>query len=122
MALLGVDVSETVKFVPEKEKGAENPTTFHIGILSTKDRLMMGGELKSVQDDDTKKALFAWELIKRGVKKIENVVDPKTKQLTTYDVITDDVLALFSREEKVLVEVASKVIEFNNLTELEQKN
>jgi len=122
MALIGINVNETTKYIPEKERGVENPTTFHIGVLTNRDRLELGGMFEEVKDNKLKAAMFGWELIKKCVKKIENVIDPVSKEMRSYDKIDDAVLMMFSNDEEVLIEVAGKIQEFNNLSTTEAKN
>lgn len=120
MALLGINTKETVKYVPKCEEGQENPTTFVIGILKNKDKLKLGGSLFNAEDKGLKQAEMAWEMMKLCVKRIDNVIDPETKKLTSYDKITDDVLCMLGDE--IILEVAGKVAEFNKLGATEQGN
>lgn len=120
MALVGINTKETTRYVPKCEEGQENPTTFVLGILKNKDKLKLGGSLYSAEDKGLKQAEMAWEMMKLCVKRIENVIDPETKQLAAFDKITDDVLCMLSDE--IILEVAGKIAEFNKLSAAEQGN
>lgn len=120
MALVGINVKETTKYIPKCEVGTENPTAFVIGILKNKDKLKLGGSLFNAEDKGLKQAEMAWEMIKLCVKRIENVIDPDSKQLVNYDKITDEVLCQFSDE--IILEVAGKIAEYNKMGEAEQGN
>ena len=120
MALKGIDVNETVEFIPKCERGQENPTTFLIGVLRNKDKMKLGGSVYMAADKGMKQAEMAWEMVKTCVKKIKNLIDPKTQKLTDYDEVTDEVLCMLGTD--IVMEVAEKISEFNKLTEGEQGN
>lgn len=119
MALVGIDVDEKVTYIPKCERGKENPTTFTIGILKNKDKMLMGGSAYTADDKGMKTAEMAWEMVKKCVKKIENFVDAKTKQMTTYTDITDDVLCQIGSD--IIMELAAQISKFNNLDGGEEK-
>lgn len=119
MALVGINVDEKVKYVPDCEKDAENPTTFTIGILKNKDKMLMGGSAYTAVDKGYKTAEMAWEMVKKCVKQIDNLIDPKTNKLTTYTDITDEVLCMLGSD--LIMEVANKIATFNKLDEVAEK-
>lgn len=120
MALVGINVDETIKYVPKCEEGAEKPTTFVIGVLKNKDKLLMGGSVYNAADKGMRTAEMAWEMVKKCVRRIENFIDPKTQECKTYTDINDDVLCMLGTE--IILEVAEKIAQFNKFSTEEEKN
>lgn len=119
--LTGIDREETFGFSVAGDQG-EKKTIFQIGNLSNREKIKLVGEilnadgtvdLKKIQDR-------AIDIFIKGVKRVENFIDPKTKAEVTVEKV--DEAFVDSIPFVVVCEVASKVIEVNFVSEEERKN
>ncbi len=100
----------------------ENPTKFFIGVLKKRDSFTL---LSGVFKDDGSPDVQAiqersGEIVKAGVKRIENYAIGKDTEPKDYDKVDDAIIE--SLPVTALVEIATQVITFNFLTRVEQKN
>lgn len=139
----GINLHETKKYISKNDPNQENPTIFHLGTLDTI-------VSSYIEDNSTKfdisspdpeadaniHILFATRnllIVKFGVKKIENFMDPETKQPGTiesekvyingkiYLAIPDKALAMLPRGNLVN-ELAAEILKLNSLSQEEAKN
>lgn len=118
--ITGIDINEVTPYILTDDK--ENPTKFFIGVLKKRDFFTL---LNGVLKDDGSPDIHAiqersGDIVKAGVKRIENYSIAKGQEPKDYDKV-DDIL-IESLPVTSLVEIATQVITFNFLTRTEQKN
>ena len=118
--ITGIDISETKEYVLHDD--TDNPTKFFIGVLKKKDFFTL---LNGVLKDDGSPDIHAiqersGDIVKVGVKRIENYSIGKGQEPKDYEKIDDAIIE--SIPVTALVEIATQVITFNFLTRTEQKN
>jgi len=115
--LTGIDKNEVFAFIPSREQGAENPTTFLIGVLTNRDkvRLMTGSADENGQIDVERLSERAVDIVRaslRGVKNFNGQAEIKE--------ITEDLVESIPFD--VLMEVFSRTIELNFMSASAKKN
>lgn len=118
--ITGIDTSEVKEYILQDDK--ENPTRFFIGVLKKKDFFtLLNGVLKDDGSPDIQAIQEkSGDIVKVGVKRVENYAIGNDKEPKDYDKIDDAIIE--SLPVPALVELATQVITFNFLTRTEQKN
>jgi len=121
--LLGIDKNETVDFTSVQDKG-EKKTIFKIGVLDSRFKVKVMSRMLDEKGvfDINKMQEESYEIFKLGVRGIENFKLKKDKKTEEINVIkiSDDIMQAIPLI--ILTEVASKVIEFNFMSEQDVKN
>lgn len=139
----GINIHETKKYISKNDPDKENPTIFHLGVLDSfikahiEDNSTEFETSSSNPEEEAKiKILFAKRnllVIKFGLRKIENFVDPETKQSTTFEAkkinisgvsylcMPDEIIAILAKGG-LITELAAEILKFNSLSEEEIKN
>lgn len=121
--LLGIDKNETVDFTSVQDKG-EKKTIFKIGVLDSRFKVKVMSRMLDEKGvfDINKMQEESYEIFKQGVRGIENFKLKKDKKTEEINVIkiSDDIMQAIPLI--ILTEVASKVIEFNFMSEQDVKN
>jgi hypothetical protein len=113
--LKGIDVNETVDFVSASDTG-EDKTIFVIGNILHEDKLkIFSNAVKADGTIDLSGATDkAFDIVIAGLKKIKNLNGKD------YSTISKDTLNLLPFS--VITEILGKILEFNQLGEVERKN
>ncbi len=140
---MGLNLHETKKYVSKNDPDKENPTVFHLGVL---DRMVSdyiednSVEYRVSSPDPDAEALphilFAARallIVKFGVRKIENFINPETKEPAAieaeavlingrpYKALPDKILAMLPTSA-LITELALEITKMNSLSEDEAKN
>jgi hypothetical protein len=139
---IGINVNETKKFVSPKDPDQANPTAFHLGALDAfvkahiEDSTTEFETNPSNSEEARIKIRYAERnllTVKFGTRKIENFVDPLTKQPVTieavpvkicgmdYLAIPDRTIAILAKGD-LIVQLAGEINKLNALGENEAKN
>lgn len=136
----GINIFETKPYILKEERGKENPTIFHICALDNIVRAYIEDQtsnfgfnpVKPEQDAQVtlNLALEGLLRVKFGVKKIENLIDPRTNQPVQYEplkvkiagmeyeALPDEILKIIPG----VGELANAILTANTLSEEEAKN
>ena len=127
--LTAININATRKYISKKEKpGDENPTVFHIGILDPflrahiEDKSTSFG-LSSSNPEESASATLAMQkmniqLVKFGVRDIENFFDPVTKETVK---ITLDTISIGGKAYKALQDKTLILLGGDMINELSQE-
>ena len=113
--LKGIDITETIVYTSTNDTGEEK-TKFYIGNVSNRDKLKIFSEAINADGTMNQAKLQdkTFDIIKAGIKKIVNLGGKD------YSTITDEIID--SLQLTVVVELMSKIIEFNFAGATEIKN
>jgi len=117
MAIIGIDVNETIEYVSEKDPDKKKPTVFVIGVITNKEKTRI---MTAAAQNDGALDVSLFDLFKHAIREIRGLQNPKTGELETVTEITDDVLNMLPTA--IILEVGGKALEFNGLTDTERKN
>lgn len=140
----GISTAETVKFISKNDPDPKNPTVFHLRGLdrfisafiedSTTDFRASGKDPDAPVDVQISGAKRSLLVVKFGVAKIENYIDPATGQIVmiegqdfmiaanqTYKALDDAVLANLP-PGGLIQELSQEIFKLNSLTKEEAKN
>jgi hypothetical protein len=139
----GININETKKHSSKNDPDKENPTIFHLGALDSfvkayiEDNSTEFEASSSNPEEEAKiKILFAKRnllIVKFGLRKIENFVDPETKRSTTFEAkkmvisgisylaMPDENIAMLA-EGALIAELANEILKLNSLSPEEIKN
>ena len=121
MAIKGIDIKETLPFSSEGDT-VEPKTIFHIGNMPQSAKIELFGDAAGPDGSVSTKAIQvrAKEIFKLTVRKIENYTTKAQPEPFTVEKVTDDVVE--SIPFNVLMEVASKAVQFSFMDEETRKN
>ena len=141
MAIVGIDINETRDYILKDDPDKENPTIFKIGLLAPllKAKILdeaSAFEVSSQNPEDEAKVSYKlnkrnYDLVRFGVKGIENLIDPQTRKplrvsFDTINIGNKSYLALPARIMSMISpwisELAEEVLKETSLTEEERKN
>ncbi|MDD4980700.1 MAG: hypothetical protein PHC54_05480 [Candidatus Omnitrophica bacterium] len=139
----GLNINETKKFISKNDPDKENPTIFHLGALDQivkqyieDNTIKYEASSSDPEAEAIPKILFATRallIVKFGIRKIENFINPETKQVVTlecekiiindraYLAMPDKIIAIFPYGA-LIVELAEEILKLNSLSEGEAKN
>ncbi len=143
MALIGVNIYETRKYISKLDKDVSNPTKFEIGILDPDIRAYIENKISSfevsTQAGSKAPARASMNLTERnllvckfGLKGIDNFIHPQTKKPVKLDVVSvsihgknysgvsDEILKMLGNELRM--ELAEEILRENTLSGDEIKN
>lgn len=119
--ITGISPDETMKYTCAGDK-SDNPTIFNIGVMLNEDRLALMTKLVDSKGvpDMTKVGEQSFDIFKKGVKSVENFCFAKGKPPVAQ---TSDIDAVMQAlPVSIIMEVALKAVEYNYLTDEEEKN
>lgn len=142
MSLIGIDINETKPYVSKHDPDKSNPTVFQLGVLDPflrahlEDKSVVFEKSSQNPKDPVSTSynmnLRNIEIVKFGLKGIENFIHPQTKQPIKYDTVstsvkgknypavTDEIIRHLGT--KLIAELASAIEEENVFSEEEEKN
>jgi hypothetical protein len=106
--LKGIDINEVTEYVSPHDPDLEHPTVFVLGNVPHRDKFAIMGKM------DVVGTLLV------GIKEIRGLVDKDGNTVAVICPVTEEVLNTI--DIKVLEEIVNKIIEFNHLDELTEKN
>jgi len=113
--LKGISINETVHYVSSQDTG-EPKTIFVIGNISHEDKIKLFSDAASADGtiDVSKATGKVFDIVLAGLRKVQNL-DGKD-----YNTIDKSVLEVIPFS--VLTEILGKIVEFNQVGEVERKN
>lgn len=119
--ITGIDVNDTKPYVLKDDKG-DNPTTFYIGLLNKRDFFKLLHDVLDKDGNPDIKAIHerSGDIVKKGVKRIENYALNSKVEAMNYQTIDDNIIE--SLPTPALVELATQIITINFLGGDDQKN
>ena len=142
MALTGINIYETKRFVSKLEKDKENPTVFHLGLLDPilraefEDESLIFEKSSSNPNDPAKATIarsgFNIKAVRFGLKGMDNFLDPRTKEPMpfetvsvsikgkNYNVASEQIIKMLGK--KLIEELAEEILSENIFSEEEEKN
>jgi len=143
MAVIGINVYDTKKFISRHDTDKENPTTWEIGVLDSllKAKVKDGSTVFEYdpQEPSNSKAKTTLninqsniDIVRFGLKGVENFIDPRTKKPVefntiaitrsgkSYNVVTDEILRMIP--PPILDELAKEINKNSDISGEEEKN
>jgi hypothetical protein len=142
MALTGINIFETKRFISKLEKDKENPTVFHLGLLDPilraefEDESLIFEKSSSNPNDPAKATIarsgFNIKVVRFGLKGMDNFLDPRTNKPVpfetvsvsikgkNYNIASEQIVKMLGK--KLTEELAEEILSENIFSEEEEKN
>lgn len=142
MALTAVNINKTRIYVSRHDPDTQNPTKWHLGFLDSLRRAQIDDQITVFEADPGKPDAQAKttlklnearvDLVRFGLKDIENFIDEETakpvkfetitvlREGKSYNVVSDTILRRIDPD--ILYELAEEIKKLNKFTEVEEKN